>query len=60
MRAGRCVHREEKPLDNQLKIEEPICIAATGDACGEGILWASDTQCVYWTDINRFLFTGMR
>ncbi len=23
--------------------------------CGEGVLWAQDTQCVYWTDINRFL-----
>ena len=38
-----------------LKIEEPVCVAATGDACGEGILWARDAQCIYWTDINRFL-----
>ena len=38
-----------------LKIEEPICIAATGDVCGEGVLWERDTQSVYWTDINRFL-----
>jgi sugar lactone lactonase YvrE len=38
-----------------LKIEEPICIAATRDVCGEGVLWEHDTQSVYWTDINRFL-----
>jgi len=38
-----------------LKIEEPICIAATGDVCGEGVLWNQETQSVYWTDINRFL-----
>jgi sugar lactone lactonase YvrE len=42
-------------MPNQLKIEEPICIAATRDVCGEGVLWARDTQCIYWTDINRFL-----
>ncbi len=42
-------------LSIQLKIEEPICIAATGDFCGEGVLWEQDTQCIYWTDINRFL-----
>jgi sugar lactone lactonase YvrE len=38
-----------------LKIEEPVCIAATGDACGEGIMWEQETQSIYWTDINRFL-----
>jgi sugar lactone lactonase YvrE len=38
-----------------LHIGEPVCIAATGDACGEGILWEAASQCVYWTDINRFL-----
>ena len=38
-----------------LKIEEPICIAATGDVCGEGVLWEQSTHSVYWTDINRFL-----
>ena len=42
-------------LHEQLRIEEPVCIAATGDACGEGVLWEPDTQCIYWTDINRFL-----
>ena len=38
-----------------LKVEEPICIVATGDVCGEGVLWEQDAQCIYWTDINRFL-----
>ena len=55
VRAGRCVRREEKPLDNHLQVEEPICIAATGDVCGEGVLWERETQSIYWTDINRFL-----
>jgi sugar lactone lactonase YvrE len=32
-----------------------VCIAASGNFCGEGVLWDRDTQCVYWTDINRFL-----
>jgi sugar lactone lactonase YvrE len=31
------------------------CLAPTGDWCGEGILWSPDDDCVYWTDINRFL-----
>jgi sugar lactone lactonase YvrE len=38
-----------------LQIGEPVCIAATGDECGEGILWSQKSQSVYWTDINRFL-----
>src|ERR1700761_1548294 len=38
-----------------LKIEEPVCVAATGDACGEGIVWEQETQSIYWCDINRFL-----
>ena len=44
----------ETALQN-LKTGEPRCIAATGDFCGEGVLWNRDSQCVYWTDINRFL-----
>ena len=36
-------------------ISEPVCIAPTGDVCGEGLLWHSGHQSVYWTDINRFL-----
>ncbi len=31
------------------------CVAPVGDWCGEGVLWHSDEQAVYWTDINRFL-----
>jgi sugar lactone lactonase YvrE len=42
-------------LPNQLKIEAPVCIAPTGDVCGEGLLWERDSQSIYWTDINRFL-----
>jgi sugar lactone lactonase YvrE len=45
----------QQPTTMPLKIEEPICIAATGDVCGEGVLWEQDTQSIYWTDINRFL-----
>jgi sugar lactone lactonase YvrE len=32
-----------------------VCVAPTGDRCGEGVLWHPDEQAVYWTDINRFL-----
>ena len=38
-----------------LETQDPICIAATGDVCGEGIVWEQQTQCIYWSDINRFL-----
>jgi sugar lactone lactonase YvrE len=40
---------------HQLKLKTPVCVAATGDACGEGILWEPEEECVYWTDVNRFL-----
>lgn len=40
---------------HELMIGEPICVAATGDVCGEGVLWERSSGCVYWTDINRFL-----
>ncbi len=33
----------------------PVCIAPTGDRCGEGLVWSADEAAVYWTDINRFL-----
>lgn len=36
-------------------IGEPVCVAPTGDACGEGAVWHAVHQAVYWTDINRFL-----
>jgi sugar lactone lactonase YvrE len=39
----------------KLSIGNPVCIAASGDKCGEGILWEPDSHCIYWTDINRFL-----
>lgn len=33
----------------------PICVAPTGDVCGEGVVWHAGHQAAYWTDINRFL-----
>jgi sugar lactone lactonase YvrE len=42
-------------MPKKLEIKEPACIDPSGDFCGEGVLWDGDTQCVYWTDINRFL-----
>jgi len=36
-------------------ISLPICVAPTGDRCGEGIVWHAARKAVYWTDINRFL-----
>jgi sugar lactone lactonase YvrE len=42
-------------LRSLLKIEEPTCVVASGDVCGEGLIWVRDAQSVYWTDINRFL-----
>jgi len=36
-------------------VKEPVCLAATGDAWGEGILWEPNSESIYWTDINRFL-----
>lgn len=34
---------------------EPICVAPTGDRCGEGVIWHETHVSVYWNDINRFL-----
>jgi sugar lactone lactonase YvrE len=34
---------------------EPICVAPTGDRCGEGVIWHELDAAVYWVDINRFL-----
>lgn len=34
---------------------EPVCVVPTGDWCGEGAVWDSAQQALYWTDINRFL-----
>jgi sugar lactone lactonase YvrE len=36
-------------------IFEPICVAPTGDVCGEGVVWHAAHEAAYWTDINRFL-----
>jgi sugar lactone lactonase YvrE len=41
-------------------IGEPICIAATGDRCGEGVVWHESHSAVYWCDINRFLIHRFR
>jgi sugar lactone lactonase YvrE len=37
------------------EVDEVVCIAPTGDRCGEGPVWHADEQALYWTDINRFL-----
>ena len=34
---------------------EVECVAPAGDHCGEGPVWHSGQQALYWTDINRFL-----
>lgn len=34
---------------------EAVCVAPTGDVCGEGAVWHAAHNAVYWTDINRFL-----
>jgi sugar lactone lactonase YvrE len=36
-------------------IESPVCVAPTGDVCGEGPVWHAAHGAIYWTDINRFL-----
>lgn len=36
-------------------INEAMCVAPTGDRCGEGPVWHAGEQALYWTDINRFL-----
>jgi len=33
----------------------PVCVAPTGDVCGEGAVWHAAHKAVYWNDINRFL-----
>jgi sugar lactone lactonase YvrE len=38
-----------------MQVTEPICVAPTGDVCGEGPVWHAGEQALYWTDINRFL-----
>ncbi|MGH9545822.1 MAG: SMP-30/gluconolactonase/LRE family protein [Terriglobales bacterium] len=36
-------------------IASAVCVAPTGDRCGEGAVWHAAHAAVYWTDINRFL-----
>ena len=36
-------------------IGEPVCVAPTGDVCGEGAVWHASHEAVYWNDISRFL-----
>jgi sugar lactone lactonase YvrE len=36
-------------------IGHAVCVAPTGDVCGEGAVWHAEHEAVYWTDINRFL-----
>lgn len=38
-----------------IHIEEAICVAPTGDRCGEGAVWHQEERALYWVDINRFL-----
>lgn len=38
-----------------LSIASPVCVAPTGDWCGEGAVWHASENSLYWTDINRFL-----
>ncbi|HSU30021.1 MAG TPA: SMP-30/gluconolactonase/LRE family protein [Bryobacteraceae bacterium] len=38
-----------------MSISKPVCVAPTGDRCGEGAVWHPAEEAVYWTDINRFL-----
>src|SRR5579862_7315484 len=40
---------------NPLKVGDPVCVAPTGDVCGEGAVWHAAHEALYWTDINRFL-----
>jgi sugar lactone lactonase YvrE len=36
-------------------IGQPVCVAPSGDLCGEGAVWHAAHEAVYWSDINRFL-----
>jgi sugar lactone lactonase YvrE len=38
-----------------INVGKPVCVAPTGDWCGEGAVWHAAEKSVYWTDINRFL-----
>ena len=36
-------------------IGDPVCVAPTGEVCGEGVVWHAAHNALYWCDINRFL-----
>jgi sugar lactone lactonase YvrE len=36
-------------------LAKPVCVAPTGDICGEGAVFHAAENALYWTDINRFL-----
>lgn len=38
---------------------EIICVAPTGDVCGEAATFSADENRIYWVDINRFLVHQM-
>jgi sugar lactone lactonase YvrE len=42
-------------LSQTLRVGTPVCVAPTGDVCGEGAVWHEAHQAIYWNDINRFL-----
>lgn len=42
-------------MTRTITIADPVCVAPTGDVCGEGAVWHASHEAVYWTDINRFL-----
>src|SRR5689334_16689294 len=42
-------------MTDMLELSPPVCLAPTGDWCGEGAVWHAADNSLYWTDINRFL-----
>jgi sugar lactone lactonase YvrE len=42
-------------LGDSSMITKPVCVAPTGDRCGEGVVFHAGHNAAYWTDINRFL-----
>ncbi len=51
----RKIRRVVERDDLMKNLYEVECVAPTGDHCGEGPVWHSGEQALYWTDINRFL-----
>ncbi len=40
---------------SNINLGPTVCVAPTGDICGEGVVWNAEHRAVYWNDINRFL-----